>query len=213
VQGKNLLTMFEALDYLSLMAVSAASFTKGHPVIASSANLAFNRQKVKVDESTLRTDLASGDDMFLLQHARSARDVRMGFWASPGVSVFTRFDGGVKGFLQRRIRWASKAPAYSQPDLIFLSLLVFALNLCIALLLILSILGSYSFTIPIIALAAKSLADFPFLAFYLFKTGQQKLLVVFLPLQAVYPFYITFTAISGFFKSARWKDRKIAQHD
>lgn len=200
-------SMFEALDYLSLMAVSAASFSNGRPVIASSANLAFNRSAVMVDAKALKTHMASGDDMFLLHHAKSKPGLRLGFLASPQIAVGTVFDGGIKGFISRRSRWASKALAYTDPDTILLSAVVFIFNLWLAVLIVLSILGIVHPALPLATIAAKTLVDFPFLVYYLTKTSQQKLLVVFIPLQIVYPFYISFTAIVGLLKGTVWKGR------
>ncbi|HDP74698.1 MAG TPA: glycosyltransferase [Bacteroidales bacterium] len=203
----SILSMFEALDYLSLMAVSAASFAVGKPVIASSANLAFRRSKVSVDGKILRTDIASGDDMFLLHHAKSIHGLRFKFLASPQVAVHTSFSGGIKGFISRRSRWASKAKAYTDSLTLLLSILVFTMNLWIVFSAILSVLGVVTFTLPITLVAAKTLVDFPFMAYYLFKTKQQNLLVVFIPLQMVYPFYVTIAAILGLIKGTTWKER------
>lgn len=201
------LSMFEALDYLSLMAVSAASFAVGKPVIASSANLAFRRSKLNVNGKALRTDIASGDDMFLLHHAKSIHGLRFKFLASHQVAVTTSFSGGLKGFISRRSRWASKAKAYTDSQTLLLSFLVFAVNLWIVLSALLSVLGVITFTVPITLFATKTLVDLPFLAYYLFKTKQQNLLVVFIPLELIYPFYITFAAILGLIKGTTWKGR------
>lgn len=207
VKRDSILSMFEALDYLSLMAVSAASFAVGKPVIASSANLAFRRSKVSIDGKVLRTDIASGDDMFLLHHAKSIHGLRFKFLASPQVAVQTSFTGGIKGFISRRSRWASKAKAYTDFLTLLLSILVFTMNLWIVLSAILSVLGVITFTLPVMLVAAKTLVDLPFMAYYLFKTKQQNLLVVFIPLQIIYPFYVTFAATLGLIKGAPWKGR------
>lgn len=205
----SLLSRFEALDYLSLMAVSAASFSIGRPVIASSANLAFKRSAIMVDAKTLRTDIASGDDMFLLHHAKAIPGLQSKFLASPHIAVHTAFGGGVVGFLARRSRWASKALAYTDLDTLFLSVLVFAVNFWISLLFVLSFTHAVDMALPVTMLATKTLVDFPFLAYYLFKTQQQKLLAVFIPLQIVYPFYISFTALAGLLKVTGWKGRTV----
>lgn len=203
----SIISMFEALDYLSLMAVSAASFAVGKPVIASSANLAFRRSKVNVDAKVLRTDIVSGDDMFLLHHAKTITGLRFKFIASPRVAAFTSFSGGIKGFVLRRSRWASKATAYTDSLTLLLSFLVFTLNFWIVLLAVMLVLGLITFNLPISLLAAKAIVDLPFLAYYLFKTKQQNLLAVFIPLQILYPIYITFAAILGLIKGTTWKGR------
>lgn len=209
VNSRNLVSWFEALDYAALMAVSAGSFAVGRPVIASSANLAFNRTLVKVDERTIRADIPSGDDMFLLHHAKTIPGLRMGFKASQCMAVETWFTGGFKGFIKRRARWASKASAYTDIDTILLGSLVFALNLWMVFLSIFTVLGFVGAGVLLSLWLIKVVTDFVFLSIFLFKTHQQKLLLVFVPLQLIYPFYITFSAIAGLLTGVTWKGRTI----
>ncbi len=209
VDSGNLLSMFEALDYVSLMAVSAASFSLGCPVIASSANMVFNSQKIYVDASALRTDIASGDDMFLLHHAKRLKGLRIGFASSSAIAAHTRFDGGLIGFFRRRSRWASKSLAYNDLQTILLGLLVLSINLLLVVLLMLTIAGTVKPLLLFFVWLAKGLVDFSFMAYYLYRTKQLKLLSVFILLQVLYPFYISASAIVGFIKGTSWKGRSI----
>ncbi|MDI3526938.1 MAG: hypothetical protein PWR03_1121 [Tenuifilum sp.] len=207
VGARSLISWFEALDYTSLMAVSAASFALHRPVIAASANLAFNRKLIPVDSESIRLDVHSGDDMFLLHAAKKQKIRRMRFLSSTNIAVQTYFDGGLNGFLNRRIRWASKAKSYTDIETIILASIVFAINAWLVMLLVLGALGFFDIMFPLKIWFWKSALDFIFLFTYLIRTNQLKLLVVFLPLQVVYPFYITLAALTGLIKGITWKGR------
>ncbi len=201
--------LFEALDYASLMAVSVGSFGLGRPVIAASANLAFRKDLVDVGAESLRADISSGDDMFLLHTAKKSKGNRLMFDLSRKGFVSTRFDGGFAGFIRRRKRWASKASGYNDFDTILVASLVLLFNLWIVCLMVLFLLGGATISNLLIVWLVKVAVDFPLLFVYLKRTDQLKLLLVFLPLQLIYPFYISYSAIAGLLGGQIWKGRQI----
>ncbi len=207
--SNSIVNMFEALDYASLMAVSAGSFGLGRPVIAASANLAFRKDLVDINEETLRTDISSGDDMFLLHTAKRNKANKLMFYLGANGFVTTKFEGGFLGFIHRRKRWASKASGYKDFDTILVASVVFLFNLSIVLLALCSLLGFASIYNLLIALLVKTFVDFPLLFVFLKRTKQLKLMLVFLPLQFIYPFYISYSAIAGLFGGQIWKGRQI----
>lgn len=207
--SKSVVNIFEALDYASLMAVSAGSFGLGRPVIAASANLAFRKDLVDVNECSLRTDISSGDDMFLLHTAKQNKANKLMFYLGANGFVTTKFEGGFSGFIRRRKRWASKASGYKDFDTILVASVVLLFNLSIVLLAFGSLLGFISIYNLLIALLVKTFVDFPLLFVFLKRTKQLKLMLVFLPLQFIYPFYISYSAIAGLFGGQIWKGRQI----
>lgn len=205
----SLVNMFEALDYASLMAVSAGSFGLGRPVIAASANLAFRKDLIDVNSESLRAEISSGDDMFLLHSAKRRKGNRLKFDLSHKGFVSTRFDGDFAGLIRRRKRWASKASGYRDFDTISVALIVLLFNLWIVSLLVLLLLGYSSIYNLLIAWLVKTVVDFPLLFVFLKRTNQLKLMLVFLPLQLIYPFYISYSAIAGLLGGQIWKGRQI----
>lgn len=205
----SLVNMFEALDYASLMATSVGSFGLGRPVIAASANLAFRKDLIDVNSESLRADISSGDDIFLLHSAKRKKGNRLSFDLSRKGFVSTRFDGGIAGFIRRRKRWASKASGYKDFDTISVALIVLLFNLWIVSLSVLLLLGYSSIYNLLIAWLVKTAVDFPLLFVFLKRTNQLKLMLVFLPLQLIYPFYISYSAIAGLFGGQIWKGRQI----
>ncbi len=207
--SNSIVNMFEALDYASLMAVSAGSFGLGRPVIAASANLAFRKDLVDINEETLRADISSGDDMFLLHTAKQNKCNRLVFSLSTDGFVTTKFKGGFSGFIRRRKRWASKASGYKDIDTILVASVVLLFNLSIVFFAVGSLLGFISIYNLLIALLVKIFVDFPLLFVFLKQTKQLKLMLVFLPLQFIYPFYISYSAIAGLFGGQIWKGRPV----
>jgi len=201
--------MFEALDYASLMAVSAGSFGLGRPVIAASANLTFRKDLVGVNETTLQTDISSGDDMFLLHTAKQNKGNKLMFNLGANGFVTTKFEGGFSGFIRRRKRWASKASNYKDFDTILVATVVLLFNLSIVFFALGSLLEFISIYNLLIALVVKIFTDFPLLFVFLKRTKQLKLMLVFLPLQFIYPFYISYSAIAGLFGGQIWKGRPV----
>lgn len=207
--SNSIVNMFEALDYASLMAVSAGSFGLRRPVIAASANLAFRKDIVDVNSETLRTDISSGDDMFLLHTAKQNRGNVLMFSLGANGFVTTKFEGGFSGFIRRRKRWASKASGYKDFDTILVATVVLFFNLSIVFFSLGSLLGFISIYNLLIALLVKIFVDFPLLFVFLKRTKQLKLILVFLPLQFIYPFYISYSATAGLFGGQIWKGRPV----
>lgn len=209
-RNSNLLSWFEALDYASLMAVSAGSFGLKRPVVAASANLVFRKDMINVRPETLRVDVASGDDMFLLHEVKKDHSNNMLFSTNLAGSVLTRFDGGFVGAIRRRRRWASKAPAYTDIETILVGLIVLVFNLWLLVLPMICIFNLVSWNLLVGSLLVASLANFCLLFIYLKQTNQLKLMLVFLPLQLIYPIYLCTVAIAGFAGGQNWKGRAVS---
>lgn len=206
---KTLIQKLDALEHSSLMASTAGSFSVGMPIMASSANLAFRNDILGVSGETLNPDVPSGDDMFLLHHAKAFGLNRQVFMLDGRAMVTTASLGTLRQVLNQRKRWASKAPAYTDADTIIAGATVLLFNL---MLLVAAVAAFFNglFGYAFLGMAgAKMLADFLLLKRYLSFSGQSNLLNVFLPLQLVYPIYIVFTALSGVIGSGKWKGRRV----
>lgn len=208
--GDSLFRLFDALDYASLMAVSLGSFSLGHPVVASSANMVIGKDMLGVNEQILRIDIASGDDMFLLHEAKRRFPGRLRFISIKRASVYTRFNGGLGEFFNRRVRWGSKASAYTDRDTILVAAVVLATNMLLVGSMLLSVCGVAAWHVTLALWLLKALSDLLLLVPFLYITAQLKLLAVFLPLQLFYPFYLVAAAVAPLLSGWNWKGRRIA---
>ena len=199
----------QSLEYSSLMAAAAGSCGIGHPVIASSANLAFRRELLNVDSSSFQGNVSSGDDMFLLHSAKKRKGCRIDFLNESNAIVQTSTESTLGLALSQRKRWASKSIYYKDFDAIFTSIVVFAFNLLLFGLIVASFILIKYLLIFLCLLCAKSLVDFLLLRRYLRFTNQDELLKVFIPLQLLYPLYVVYTFFSGVIIKTTWKGRRI----
>lgn len=197
----------EALEFLSLGAVTGAGFRTGSPVMCNGANLSYPRSLL-IDNADryLNHDTPSGDDMFLLEMAKG-QATPAAFIFDRGAMVVTEPAGSFTAFMRQRIRWGSKARFYRDRAMQFLALLVFGSNLSILAFLILALTGSASWYVFAAAWCIKALADFLIVGRWAGCCGQQKLLLLFLPVALFYYFYIVLTGILSLFAGYTWKGR------
>lgn len=199
----------QALEYSSLMATAAGSSGIGLPVIASSANLAFRKDILNVEIDDLTPTVSSGDDMFLLHKAKRVKGCRIRFLSDERGVVQTKAESTIAKALKQRKRWTSKSIHYKDFDTIIAALVVLLFSMSIVGLFFASVLNvRYLFHLSIL-LAIKSFIDYTFIRRYLKNTGQDTLLNVFLPLQLVYPIYVTYSFFAGIFIKVSWKGRMI----
>jgi cellulose synthase/poly-beta-1,6-N-acetylglucosamine synthase-like glycosyltransferase len=208
---KTITQKLDALEHSSLMASTAGSFGVGMPIMASSANLAFRNDILGVSDETLNPDVPSGDDMFLLHHAKAFGLNRQVFMLDGRAMVTTASPGTLRQVLNQRKRWASKAPAYTDADTIIAGATVLLFNLMLLVAAVATFINGFYGYVFLGMAGAKLLVDFLLLNRYLSFSSQRNLLNVFIPLQLVYPIYIVFTALSGVISSGKWKGRRIKQ--
>jgi poly-beta-1,6-N-acetyl-D-glucosamine synthase len=199
----------QALEYSSLMASAVGSFGIGHPIIASSANLAFRNDLLQFDVKSLNPEVTSGDDMFLLHEAKRQKRGVIQFVNDNRAIVRTAAELTIAKALSQRKRWASKSIHYKDFDTIFVGFIVLIYNLLIVVVFFAAFFVIKCFIYLFILLTIKTLVDYLLINRYLKFTGQEVLLKVFLPLQVVYPVYIVYSFLSGIFIKNLWKGRPI----
>src|SRR5438552_2515384 len=127
--NSSVLQMFQALDFLVLQGITAASVYKQFHSMCNGANLAYEKkafEEVKGFESI--DHIASGDDMLLMHKIRKKFPGRLNYLKSKKVIVSTQPMKTWKEFLNQRTRWASKARFYDDKRIFFVLLLVYLFN-------------------------------------------------------------------------------------
>ncbi len=197
----------QALEHASLTACSLGACGAGIPIMASGANLAFNRQVVGFEASLLCPSHPSGDDMFLLHSVKSKGIGPIVALNTPGAAIYTNSASTLREFFRQRARWASKAHMYRDIPTIASAIIVFTTNTGILLLLILGALGLLKPMPLVLITMAKWLVDLLILHKFLGIYQQRSLLKVFLPLQLIYPIYIAITIFQSLTLALEWKNR------
>lgn len=191
--GKSIGGMIQELEFLSLQAVTAGAASADNAIMCNGANLAFTKTAYMNSIDNLRFDIATGDDVFLLHSMKKKRSAIL-WMESPAAVVETKASPDLKSFLRQRKRWASKSTAYRDGYSILAGIVTFVTNLTLACLIAASVFDSQFFKSYLIAFTIKSIPDFLLLFNTTKRYGKKKLMLLFLPCQVVYPFYVMIVA-------------------
>lgn len=206
-------TLFEkmqVLEHLSLMGSTAGSAAIGFPVMCNGANMAYEREAaLEVEKHRHDFNIPSGDDMFLLeQFVKNYGYKNVKFLLSKSAIVKTKTCKTIKDFFKQRRRWVSKTKSYTNWKIITTALIVFFFNISIISLLISAFFIPALWSLYVLLTLLKFFIDFPLLKNITNFMNQSNLMKWALPLEFIYPFYVTFTAISGLLINVSWKGQK-----
>ena len=187
----------QSLEFMSLIVSGAGAIGAQQAFMCNGANLAFR----KVNYAAIDTDIASGDDVFLLHHAKK-NGSEIVFVKEQEAIVFTFPKEDFKSLLQQRKRWAAKSSEYQDKDAKFISWIVFFSNLFLLLLLF-----TGTCIEVIIAFVFKAIIDYSILKKAVVFFQKEDIFRYFYPLQILYPFYIVYIAVASQIGSFEWKGR------
>ena len=204
------LFLLQTLDFITLQGITAASVARRFHSMCNGANLAYEKKAFEEVEGFRDIDqLPSGDDMLLMHKIYLRYPDKVFFLKSRPAIVSTQSERSWKGFVNQRIRWASKAASYDDRRIFWVLLLVYMINLLFPVLLLATWWNTWYLWLLLLLGMVKIFLEYPFVRSVAGFFGQQRLMVYFPALQ---PFHIAYTVIIGWlgqFGSYRWKDRKV----
>jgi cellulose synthase/poly-beta-1,6-N-acetylglucosamine synthase-like glycosyltransferase len=125
-QEKNTFESCQSLDFLGLMAVTGAGIELGMISMCNGANLAYERAVFYEVEGFKGIDqLASGDDMLLMQKIALKYPDKIAYLKNTAATVFTHAKEDWKSFISQRVRWASKTNSYKEFTITAVLIMVF----------------------------------------------------------------------------------------
>ena len=154
---------------------------RGHAVMCSGANLIVKREVWLACEPDLHPEIPSGDDMFLLEAVKRKRN-KLTVIDEPEYTAVVRPLISWRAFFKQRMRWAGKAPHYTDRDIIRCGRLVAFANIL-------------QLLCPLIILI-----KFPIEWSLIKKREPQTSWFVALLLEIVYPIYLLICLIGGRFR-------------
>jgi len=122
-----LLEKLQMAEYAAIQQLTIESAKKGKAVMCSGANLIVRRETWLACEAELHPELPSGDDMFLLE-AMKRHGYKIGVIDEPDYTAVVRPLTSWRAFFKQRMRWAGKAPHYTDKDIRRCGMLVTAAN-------------------------------------------------------------------------------------
>jgi cellulose synthase/poly-beta-1,6-N-acetylglucosamine synthase-like glycosyltransferase len=206
----SLLTVFQTLDFITLQGITGAAVFKKFHSMCNGANLAYEKNAFyEVDGFKGVDSIPSGDDMLLMHKIYKRYPGQVFFLKHRHAIVSTLPETRWKGFINQRVRWASKADQYDDKRIFWVLLLVYIVNLLFVGLLVASFWNLWYLWLLLVLLVLKTAIEYPFVRSVAIFFRQQHLMVYFPFLQ---PLHILYTVVIGWlgkFGSYRWKDRKI----
>ena len=202
--------LFQAMDFMVLQGITAASVYKKMHSMCNGANLAYERQLFYDVDSFAGIDhIASGDDMLLMHKIAKKFPDRIYYLKSAAAIVSTLPMPTWKQFFNQRIRWASKATHYEDKRIFWVLLLVYLFNLSFLVMAIAGFWNSYIWLLFLIAWILKTAVELPF--FYSISKffNKQWAVKYFFFFQPLHIFYTIISGLLGQFGKYEWKGRKV----
>jgi len=196
-----------AMEYASVVAVTAATAGVHRPVMASGANLAFRKDAFYevggyFDEQTL----ASGDDQFLMEKMVSRFHRPVVFVPHAQALVSTLPPRTVRQFLAQRFRWAGKWSRLAWPARLF-AVGVFVFHAVALLSGVLVVVAPQTAGSVLAAWLVKAIAEFLLLRPVVKFMQNRWSFPAFIFWQAAYPVYALTVAVGSARGAYRWKER------
>ena len=181
----SLLERLQIAEYAAIQELTMRSAKAGRAVMCSGANLIVRRDVWLACEPDIHPEIPSGDDMFLLE-AVKRRSYSIAVIDEPAYTALVRPITSWRAFLRQRMRWAGKAPHYTDKDILRCGALVVSAN-------VLQVLC------PLIILV-----KFPIEWSFIKKREPRTSWYVALLLELLYPFYLLISLLGGLFRRRDW---------
>ena len=192
----SILNSLQIAEYAAIQELTMRTAKRGHAVMCSGANLIVRREAWLACEPDLHPEIPSGDDMFLLE-AMKKRGYKIAVIDEQDFTAVVRPAPTWSAFFRQRMRWAGKAPKYTDPDILRCGALVVAANLlqllCPLILLI-------KFPIEYSLIRRRQMREHKIINYQLSIINFS----IALLLELLYPFYILLSLLGGLFRQKKW---------
>ena len=180
----SLLERLQMAEYAAIQQLTIETAKRGHAVMCSGANLIAKRDRWLESYEDLHPEIPSGDDMFLLESFKR-RGLKIAVSDSEELTAIVRPHTEWCAFWKQRMRWAGKAPKYTDRDILCCGAVVLGMNL-LQLVCPLVLLVKFPIEYHLIKKRDKSVSFFTALA-----------------LEIVYPIYMLICVVGGLIRK-RW---------
>jgi len=211
-QENSFLFHFQNLNFISLIGSTIGSFGIKKPFMCNGANLCYKKEIFQqLNGFEGNTNIASGDDIFLLEKMVFKYPTKTSYLKSKEAIVSTQSEKSWNSFFNQQLRWASKSGSYKNWFSKFVGLTIFTTNLAI-LIFGLSLFfqpNNWMFFIGI--LLQKMFFDILLIEKTAVFLNSKKSLQYYPLISVLYPFYIVLIATFSMFKNYEWKGRKFSK--
>lgn len=205
---KTFLETLQQVEFHTLQGVTIGSFGIKNPMMCNGANLAYTKTAFfAVHGFEGNNSIASGDDVFLFEKMYQLNAEKVHFLKSKAALVTTLPEKTWKGFIEQRVRWASKSSHYKNSFTKLVGLLVVLGNLTMVISFALTVFQAFPLHFFLIIFLIKTIADvllhLKFNQFFLKRNKLPRYIIN----GFVYPFMSIFIVILTIFSGYTWKGR------
>lgn len=211
-QEKSLLEKFQSLDFQGMMGITGAGIEGDFMRMCNGANLAYEKSAYHAVDGFVGIDqLASGDDMLLMQKIIRAFPGSVGYLKNPAACTFTKAQPDLSSFVSQRVRWASKSAAYPEWQVTFMLAMTFFFCWSILLsFLLIPFYGKIMLFVFLIQLLLKSIMDYQLLSMMTQFFNRNDLLKTFWSSQVLHILYVAgIGLLANLKKEYNWKGRVV----
>ena len=202
--------VFQAMDFLVLQGITAASVHRKIHAMCNGANLAYKKELFhEVGGFSGIDKIASGDDMLLMQKISKKFPDQIRYLKSADALVQTQPMPDWSSFFNQRIRWASKARLYQDNKIKWVLILVYLFNLSFLFLAVAGFIDYYYWGILLAALAMKTLVEMPFFISVSTFFRMRWTAKYFFAFQPIHIFYTIVAGLLGQLGKYEWKGRRV----
>lgn len=207
---KTLFDRLQSLDFLSLVASSAACIQGKKPLMSNGANTVFSKELfAKANGFEGNKHISSGDDVFLLHKIQKLKNDAIGYLHHQEVIAYTLPVKSLRQFIQQRVRWGSKMSAYQSVYSKAIAGIIMTVNIMLLVTFVLAIGHYISWKNWIFLFLTKAFFDLLFVGLSTPFYGKEKLRFLGPILVILYPIYIFVISLLGMVYRPKWKERKI----
>lgn len=209
LKEKTIISQFQYIDFMALQAATAATVSVGLHSMCNGANLAYQKSTFyEVGGFKGIDNIASGDDMLLMNKIKQRYKNKIGYLFSKDSIVTTQPMPNWSSFINQRVRWASKADKYDDKSLLPVLLMVYLFNLSLFVMALVAIFN------PVLLISFVVIGFFKTLVEWLFIKPASAFfgstsLAIFGMLQPIHIAYIVIAGWLGKFGTYKWKDRNV----
>ncbi|MBK6834983.1 MAG: glycosyltransferase [Bacteroidetes bacterium] len=206
----NFTNAIQLLEHFAITIVGGGTAKMNSPILCNGANLLFTKTAFeKVNGYEGNKNIASGDDVFLLNKIKETYPNQIAYLKNTNAAVTCKTETSLNSAIKQRIRWAGKNKHNNNPINAFTGLIIVATNISWPILGLLSVFNAQLTKYFLISLLMKCIIDF-LLLFLASSFYRQKKLLWWFPLFfCFYPIELIVIFFSSLVTKQKWKDRII----
>lgn len=209
IDSQSFLQRFQQLELFSLISATIGGFGLKKPFLCNGANLCYSKKLFQeLDGFNGNSQIASGDDMFLLEKALKHNSEKVMLLKSHDAIVLTKSAPNLRLLIQQRVRWASKSSHYKNSFGKLVGLIILSMN---TLLVCLVLLSCFKLSDPMLLLycfMVKFYLDFWLIIKASIFLDSRKPLISYIFSSFLYPILSVTIAVNSVFSSYEWKGRR-----